>query len=163
MLFSGTAWTFDDDLNTDIIIPANYLVTSDPKELGSHCMAGLDPQFSKKISQGDIIVGGKNFGCGSSREHAPIAIKGAGISCVVARSYARIFYRNSFNMGLPLFECSPAVEDIQNGHKLEIDSESGRIKNLTTGRSFDAAPIPPFMQEILSDGGLMNHVLKARR
>ena len=163
MKLTGTVWKFGDDVDTDIIIPARYLVTWDPEELGAHCMEGLDPEFSKRISRGDIIVGGKNFGCGSSREHAPVAIKGAGISCVIARSFARIFYRNSFNMGFLLFECAPAVEEIQAGHRLEIDTENGQITNLTTGRTFHAAPIPPFMQEILAAGGLMNHVLKGRR
>ncbi len=163
MKLKGKAWKFGDDLNTDIIIPAPYLVTSDPKELGSHCMEGYDPEFSKKIAQGDIIVGGKNFGCGSSREHAPVAIKGAGIACVIARSFARIFYRNSFNKGLPLFECASAVEDIRSGHSLEISLENGEIRNLDTGHVYHANPIPPFMQEILTDGGLMNHVLKKRQ
>lgn len=163
MQLKGRAWKFGDNINTDIIIPARYLVTSEMKELGLHCMEGLDPDFSKKVSPGDIIVGGKNFGSGSSREHAPIAIKGAEISCVIAHSFARIFYRNSFNTGLPLLECAPAVEDIQTSHELEIDLEKGQIKNLTTGRTFTATPIPPFMQEILAAGGLMNHVLKGRR
>ncbi|MBW2306979.1 MAG: 3-isopropylmalate dehydratase small subunit [Deltaproteobacteria bacterium] len=163
MKLTGKAWKFGDDVNTDVIIPAPYLVTSDPKELGSHCMEGADPEFSKKISRGDIVVGGKNFGCGSSREHAPVALTGAGVACVIARSFARIFYRNSFNKGLPLFECAPAVDDIQTGHRLEINVENGEIRNLDTGRTFNANPIPPFMQEILSDGGLMNYVLKGRR
>ena len=149
MKLTGKVWKFGDDVNTDIIIPAKYLVTWDTKELGIHCMEGFDPDFSQKVSEGDMILGGKNFGCGSSREHAPVAIKGA-----------RIFYRNSFNMGLPLFECTPAVEDIQTGHEIEINVETGEIKNLNTGNTFIAVPIPLFMQEILAAGGLMNHVLK---
>ena len=130
----GKAWKFGDNIDTDVIIPARYLNTTDPEELAKHCMEDADPEFSKKISKGDIIVGGKNFGCGSSREHAPIAIKACGISCVIAESFARIFYRNAFNTGLLILECPEAVQDIETGDELEVYPEEGKIVNLTKKR-----------------------------
>lgn len=163
MIFRGRAWKFGDDIDTDIIIPARYLSLIDAQELGRHCMEGLDPDFPRKISKGDIIVGGKNFGCGSSREHASVAIKSCGISCVIAKSFARIFYRNSFNTGLPITECSELADSIKGGEELEVDTNTGVIKDLTNGRTFNAMPIPPFMQEILSDGGLIPHILKEKK
>jgi len=156
----GKAWKFGDDIDTDAIIPARYLNTSDPLELKKHCMEDADPDFPKKIIKGDIIVADKNFGCGSSREHAPIAIKAAGVACVIAKSFARIFYRNSFNMGLPILESNEAAEDIKSSHEIEIDMDSGEIKNLTTGNKFKAEAIPMFMQELIADGGLIAHVRK---
>jgi 3-isopropylmalate/(R)-2-methylmalate dehydratase small subunit len=161
MKIKGKVWKFGEDINTDVIIPARYLNTSDPAELAKHCMEDADPDFSKKIKPGDIIVAGKNFGCGSSREHAPIALKAAGIGCVIAPSFARIFYRNAFNMGLPIFECDKRVSAIGEGDEVEVDADTGEIRDLTTGDVFRAQPIPPFMQELISDGGLIPHVLKS--
>lgn len=160
MNFTGKTWKFGDNIDTDLIIPARYLNTSDPDELAKHCMEDADPEFSKKIAKSDIIIGGKNFGCGSSREHAPIAIKAAGIACVIAPTFARIFYRNAFNMGLPIFECKEAAEDIKQGDQVEVDGATGVIRNLTTGKTYQAKPIPPFMQELIMDGGLIAHILK---
>jgi 3-isopropylmalate/(R)-2-methylmalate dehydratase small subunit len=161
MKIKGKVWKFGEDINTDVIIPARYLNTSDPAELAKHCMEGADPDFSKKIKPGDIIVAGKNFGCGSSREHAPIALKAAGIGCVIASSFARIFYRNAFNMGLPIFESNESAEALKEGDEVEVDADTGEIRDLTTGDVFKAQPIPPFMQELISDGGLIPHVLKS--
>ncbi len=158
----GTAHRFGADVDTDLIIPARYLTTSDPAELAKHAMEDADPEFVTKVRRGDVIVAGKNFGCGSSREHAPIAIREAGVACVIAKSFARIFYRNAFNTGLPILESAEAVDATVSGHELEVDVETGRITNLTTGRTFEARPIPPFMMEILKDGGLMPHVMKKR-
>jgi 3-isopropylmalate/(R)-2-methylmalate dehydratase small subunit len=155
MLIKGKVWRFGDDIDTDAIIPARYLNTSDPKELAKHVMEDADKEFPNKVKEGDIIVAGKNFGCGSSREHAPIAIKAAGIQAVVARSFARIFYRNSFNIGLPIFESSDASERIKEGEILEIDADNGIIKNLTTDEQYTAKPIPLFMQELIASGGLI--------
>jgi 3-isopropylmalate/(R)-2-methylmalate dehydratase small subunit len=149
---------FGDDIDTDVIIPARYLNTSDPNELALHCMEDADPGFSKSVLPGDIIVGGKNFGCGSSREHAPLAIKGAGIACVVAASFARIFYRNAINIGLPILESAEAVEALQEGEEVEIDLQKGEIKILSSGIIYKAAAFPPFMQEIMSSGGLINYL-----
>ena len=163
MKFRGKAWKFGENVDTDAIIPARYLNTSDPQELARHCMEDADKEFSKKVQPGDIIVAGKNFGCGSSREHAPISIKAAGVSCVIAPSFARIFYRNAFNMGLPIFECEEAANEIREGDELEVDAGSGKIVNLTTGKSYQAHPIPPFMQELIRDGGLIAHILKERK
>ncbi len=161
MKFKGKAWKFGADVDTDAIIPARYLNTSDPKELASHCMEdSKNPEFIKKMKPGDIIVAEKNFGCGSSREHAPIAIKTAGVSCVVAKSFARIFYRNSFNMGLPIFESAEAVEGIKEGEEIEVDADRGVIRNLTTNREFKVAPVPSFMQELIAAGGLMAYTKK---
>jgi 3-isopropylmalate/(R)-2-methylmalate dehydratase small subunit len=161
MKFKGKAWKFGADVDTDAIIPARYLNTSDPKELASHCMEdSKNPEFIKKMKPGDIIVAEKNFGCGSSREHAPISIKTAGVSCVVAKSFARIFYRNSFNMGLPIFESAEAVEGINEGEEIEVDADRGVIRNLTTNREFKVAPVPSFMQELIAAGGLMAYTKK---
>ena len=161
MKIKGRVWKFGEDINTDVIIPARYLNTSDPAELAKHCMEDADPDFSKKIKPGDIIVAGKNFGCGSSREHAPIALKAAGIGCVIAPSFARIFYRNAFNMGLPIFECDETISTLKEGDEVEVDADTGEIRDLTTGDVFRAQPIPLFMQELISDGGLIPHVLKS--
>jgi len=161
MKFKGNAWKFGPDVDTDAIVPARYLNTSDPKELAKHCMEdSTNPEFMKKMKPGDIIVAEKNFGCGSSREHAPIAIKAAGVSCVVAKSFARIFYRNSFNMGLPIFESPEAVEGINEGDEIAVDADAGIIRNLTTSKEFKATPVPPFMQELIAAGGLMAYTKK---
>ncbi|MCS7191866.1 MAG: 3-isopropylmalate dehydratase small subunit [Armatimonadetes bacterium] len=157
-ILRGTAHKFGDNIDTDIIIPARYLVTTDPQELAKHCMEPIAPDFSKRAKEGDIIVAGENFGCGSSREHAPLAIKGLGVSCIVAKSFARIFYRNAFNIGLPVLECPEAVDEIISGDELEVDIETGEIRNLTKGKTYKAMPIPPFMREILDSGGLINYV-----
>ena len=156
MKAKGKSWKFGDDINTDEIIPARYLNTSDPVELARHCMEDADPDFTDRISKGDIIIAGNNFGCGSSREHAPIAIKAAEISCVIAKSFARIFYRNSINIGLPIIESPEASEDVKQGDEIEIDFDEGEIRNLTNGKTYRAKPFPPFMQEIIEKGGLMN-------
>ena len=160
MKFTGKVWKFGADIDTDAIIPARRLNTSDPKELAKYCMEDADPEFINKISAGDIILADKNFGCGSSREHAPIAIKEANISCVIAKSFARIFYRNSFNMGLPIFESTDAFDKCAEGDEIEVDADAGVIRNLTSGEEFNVAPIPSFMQELIKDGGLMAHIAK---
>ncbi|MBI4746105.1 MAG: 3-isopropylmalate dehydratase small subunit [Deltaproteobacteria bacterium] len=160
MKLKGNAHKFGADIDTDAIIPARHLNTSDPAELAKHCMEDADKDFMKKMKPGDIIVADKNFGCGSSREHAPIAIKAAGVSCVIARSYARIFYRNAFNMGLPIFESAEAVDGITAGDEIVVDVDSGVIKNITKGETYKAQAIPPFMQELINAGGLMKHVEK---
>ena len=147
MTFMGRAWKFGDDINTDEIIPARYLSITDPAKLAEHVMEDADPEFPSKVHQGDIIVAGKNFGCGSSREHAPVAIKASGVACVIAKSFARIFFRNSFNMGLLILESPTAVEGTREGDRLEIDADNGIIRNVTTGESFNVGPIPPFMKE----------------
>ncbi|MDQ0287002.1 3-isopropylmalate dehydrogenase/3-isopropylmalate/(R)-2-methylmalate dehydratase small subunit [Desulfofundulus luciae] len=156
----GKAWKFGDDIDTDAIIPARYLNTSDPRELAAHCMEDADPSFAGRVQPGDVIVAGKNFGCGSSREHAPIAIKAAGVSCVIAASFARIFYRNAFNIGLPIFESPEAAAKIQEGDEVAVDVESGTITNLTRNEQYRATPVPPFMQEIIAAGGLINYVAR---
>lgn len=158
MLMRGKIWKFGDDIDTDVIIPARYLLTSDAEELAQYVMEDIDPGFSKKVQPGDIIVAGKNFGCGSSREHAPIAIQGAGVSCVVAKSYARIFYRNAINIGLPIIECPEAVDDAEDGDILEVDTTEGVVVNVRTGKSYDATQHSPYVQEIIKAGGLMNAV-----
>lgn len=162
MKISGKIWKFGDDVDTDLIIPARYLNTSDPAQLAKHCMEDADPAFAGKVGKNDIIVGGKNFGCGSSREHAPIAIKAAGVSCVIAKSFARIFYRNAFNMGLPILECEEA-DRLENGGTLSVDFDSGEIVRQETGERFVSRPIPPFMQELVQSGGLMKHIQKQLR
>ncbi len=162
MIFKGKVWKFGDNIDTDAIIPARYLNTSDPAELAKHCMEDADPAFVSKMKQGDIIVGGENFGCGSSREHAPIAIKAAGISCVVAKSFARIFYRNSFNMGLPIFESKQLADAIAEGREIIIDSAKGTITVADSGQTFTISPIPPFMEQLITDGGLMKHIAGKR-
>ncbi len=162
MTLRGRAWKYGDNVDTDQIIPARYLVTSDPKELGQHCMEDADPEFATKVQRGDVLVGLRNFGCGSSREHAPIAIKAAHVSAVIAKSFARIFYRNSINLGLPLFECPDAAGRIESGDALELNPATGEIKNLTRGESYRAQPLPPFAREIMEAGGLMKHVAKKK-
>lgn len=158
MEIRGKSWRFGSDVDTDAIIPARYLNTSDPAELAAHCMEGAVPSFPSGFKTGDIFVAGKNFGCGSSREHAPIAIKAAGVSCVIAGTFARIFYRNAFNIGLPIFESVEAAEDIREGDELAVAADTGVITNLTTGKTYTSAPVPPFMQEIIAAGGLINYV-----
>lgn len=158
MKFTGQVYKFGSDIDTDAIIPARYLNTSDPIELAKHCMEDADPAFPNKVKPGDIIVADKNFGCGSSREHAPIAIKAAGVSCVIAKSFARIFYRNSINIGLPIMECAEAVDAINNGDQVEAELETGKIKNMRTGAEYQATPFPEFMQAIIDKGGLINYV-----
>ena len=154
----GKAWKFGDDVNTDEIIPARYLNTIDPQELAAHCMEDADAAFAKKVEPGDVIVGGANFGCGSSREHAPISIKGAGVSCVIAKTFARIFFRNCINTGLPILVCPEAADEMHTGDELEIDLASGRITNVTQGKAYETAPFPKAMQDIIAAGGLMNFV-----
>jgi len=158
MIFQGKVWKFGDNIDTDAIIPARYLTTSDPQELACHCMEDADPKFITRMKAGDIILGGENFGCGSSREHAPIAIKAAGISCVVAKSFARIFYRNAFNMGLPIFESRELFEAIKEGKEIIVDSVSGTITLASKNKTFSINPIPPFMEQLIADGGLMKHI-----
>ncbi|MCX8070741.1 MAG: 3-isopropylmalate dehydratase small subunit [Thermodesulfovibrionales bacterium] len=160
MKIQGKTWKFGADIDTDAIIPARYLNTSDPEELAKHVMEDADKEFPKKVKKGDILVADKNFGCGSSREHAPIAIKAAGIQAVVAKSFARIFYRNAFNIGLPIFECEEAAERIIEGDVIEIDANSGIIKNLSRSEQYIAKPIPSFMQELIASGGLIEWTKK---
>jgi 3-isopropylmalate/(R)-2-methylmalate dehydratase small subunit len=163
MKFKGKVWKFGDNIDTDAIIPARYLTTSDPAHLAAHCMEDADPEFVKKVQTGDIIVGGENFGCGSSREHAPIAIKAAGISCVIAKSFARIFYRNAFNIGLPIFESKELWDKVSNSHEIEVDGDCGIIRIIDSCTApIQINPIPPFMQELIQDGGLMRHLAKKR-
>jgi 3-isopropylmalate/(R)-2-methylmalate dehydratase small subunit len=161
-LIQGKVWRFGNDVDTDLIIPARYLNTSDPQELAAHCMEDADPGFAGKVSSGDIIVAGKNFGCGSSREHAPIAIKAAGVTCVIAASFARIFYRNSINIGLPILESPEASAAVAEGDNVEIDLSTGEIKDLTSGKVFQAEKFPPFMQELIAAGGLIEYVKKKK-
>ena len=159
-LLKGKVWTFGDDIDTDAIIPARYLNTSDPAELAKHCMEDADPDFVSKVSPGDIISAGKNFGCGSSREHAPLAIKEAGVACVVAESFARIFYRNAINIGLPILESPEASAALKENDEIEIDLAGGEITEIKGGKKFKAVPFPPFMQELISAGGLINYIKK---
>lgn len=154
----GSAFKYGDNVDTDVIIPARYLNTSDPKELAKYCMEDIDETFASKVQKGDIIVAHKNFGCGSSREHAPIAIKTSGISCVIAATFARIFYRNCFNIGLPILECEEAAYDIDTGDELEVDFGTGKIFNLTKNKTYRAEPLPEFMQEIINKDGLINYI-----
>lgn len=163
MKIEGKVWKFGDNIDTDVIIAARYLNTSDPKELAKHVMEDGDAEFAKKVQPGNIIVAGKNFGCGSSREHAPLAIKAAGISCIIAESFARIFFRNAFNIGLPIFESPEGARAIQRGAIVSIDAEAGKIIDKTTGDTFRVAPIPAFMKELIDVGGLMPYVLKKVR
>ena len=158
MLFEGKVIKYGDNVDTDVIIPARYLNTIDKKELASHCMEDLDATFTSRVTDGDIMVAGFNFGCGSSREHAPIAIKESGISLVIAKSFARIFYRNSINIGLPIIECPEAVDAISEGDKLKADMDAGVIYNLTTGEEYKAEPFPAFIQEIITTGGLIESI-----
>lgn len=154
----GTVIKYGDNVDTDVIIPARYLNTSDPKELASHCMEDLDAGFTKRVKPGDIMVAGKNFGCGSSREHAPIAIKQSGIACVIATTFARIFYRNAINIGLPILECEKASQRIDDGDRVEVDFDTGVIRNLTKNEEYKAEPFPPFIQRIIASDGLINAV-----
>lgn len=160
MKANGTVIKYGDNIDTDVIIPARYLNTQDHAELAKHCMEDIDKDFHSKIKPGDIMVGGANFGCGSSREHAPIAIKASGISCVIAKDFARIFFRNSINIGLPILECAEAAADIENGDKVEVDFDTGVIKNITKNKTYQAAAFPEFMQEIINAGGLINYISK---
>ncbi len=154
----GKVFKYQDNIDTDVIIPARYLNTTDPKELAKKCMVDIDEEFAQKVKEGDFIVAGENFGCGSSREHAPIAIKESGIKCVIAKNYARIFYRNSFNIGLPILESDEAVEKIENGDEIEVNISTGEIKNITKNETYHANPIPEFMQKIIEAGGLVEYV-----
>lgn len=160
MIIKGNSWKFGANIDTDAIIPARYLNTSDPKELAKHVMEDADKDFPTKVKAGDLIVADANFGCGSSREHAPIAIKAAGIQAVVAKSFARIFYRNAFNIGLPIFESEEAPDRVREGDTIEIDADKGTIRNLTRKEEYSAKPIPPFMQELISAGGLIEWTRK---
>ena len=160
MKAKGNVFRYYDNVDTDVIIPARYLNTSVASELAAHCMEDIDKNFVKNVKKGDIIVAGANFGCGSSREHAPLAIKESGISCVIATTFARIFYRNSINIGLPILECREASEKIQAGDEVEVDFDSGEIRDLTLGLTFKAEPFPPFMQAIIAEGGLINYLSK---
>ena len=162
MQFKGTVHRYGRDIDTDVIIPARYLTSSEPSELAKHCLEDLDVEFVNNVKSGDIIVAEENFGCGSSREHAPIAIKAAGVDAVIAKSFARIFYRNSINTGLAILECPEAVDAIKNGDVVSVDTETGTITDETTGESFTAQPFPPFIADIIEQGGLLNrtrHVL----
>lgn len=158
MKVSGTVFKYGDNVDTDVIIPARYLNSSDPAELAAHCMEDIDREFVGKVQKGDIIVANKNFGCGSSREHAPIAIKAAGISCVIAETFARIFYRNAINIGLPIIECAEAAENIEAGDEVEIDFDSGMIYDKTKGTAFKGQAFPEFMQKIIAAEGLINYI-----
>ncbi len=158
MITKGKVFKYGNNVDTDVIIPARYLNTSDPDELAKHCMEDIDKDFAKKVQEGDIIVANKNFGCGSSREHAPIAIKASGISCVIASTYARIFYRNAFNTGLPILECQEASEKIKNGDEVEINFITGEIKNITSNEVYHAQPFPEFIQKVIDSDGLVNYV-----
>lgn len=160
MKFSGRVWKFGDHVNTDLIIPARYINSTDPAFLAAHCMKDADPGFVKKIRPGDIIAAGDNFGCGSSREHAPIAIGASGIACVIARSFARIFYRNAFNMGLPIFESRDLVDRVSDGDQIEVDGERGLIMIPGNKEPLHVEAIPPFMRDLIRDGGLMRHLVK---
>jgi 3-isopropylmalate/(R)-2-methylmalate dehydratase small subunit len=162
MKFNGKAIKYGDNVDTDVIIPARYLNTSDKKELAAHCMEDIDGEFKNKVSDGDIMVAGYNFGCGSSREHAPIAIKESGISIVIARSFARIFYRNSINIGLAIVECDEAVDWISENDEVEADLDGGVIYNRTTGKSFQTKPFPAFIQNIIENGGLVESIKKGK-
>lgn len=156
-MIRGKVHKYGSNVDTDVIIPARYLNTTDPKELASHCMEDIDAEFVKTVEPGDIIVADDNFGCGSSREHAPISIKASGIGCIIANTYARIFYRNALNTGLPILECPEAVAGISNGDTVEVDLEAGKITNVTTGKSYQAKPFPPFMRQLIEVGGLVNY------
>lgn len=158
----GKAFTYGDNIDTDVIIPARYLTTSEEGELAAHCMADIDPQFLERVAPGDVMVAGANFGCGSSREHAPMAIRGAGIACVIAASFARIFYRNAINIGLPILECPEAAAAIQAGDTVEVDFATGEIRDQTLGRRWQAQPFPPFIQSIIEAGGLIAAVREGK-
>lgn len=161
MEICGKVFKYGDNVDTDVIIPARYLNTADANELAKHCMEDIDATFVSKVAPGDIMVAGRNFGCGSSREHAPLAIKASGISCVIASTFARIFYRNAINIGLPIMECPEAVDSIAAGDQLSVDLSSGTITDITSGKTFRAEPFPPFMQDLISAGGLAAYMRKA--
>jgi len=156
-MIKGTVHKYGSNVDTDVIIPARYRNTTDHAELASHCMEDIDAEFVNKVKPSDVIVAEDNFGCGSSREHAPIAIKTSGVACVIANTFARIFYRNALNIGLPIMQCPEAVAGISSGDRVEVDLESGRITNVTTGKSYEAKPFPPFMRELIAAGGLVNY------
>lgn len=158
MKLEGKVWRYGDNIDTDVIIPARYLNTFDPKELAEHCMVDIDETFAANVQPGDIMVGGHNFGCGSSREHAPVAIKASGIPVIIAADFARIFYRNGINIGLPLLEIGNDVEKIKAGHKLRVDTAKGLVENLSTGDTYQAQPLPGFVQDIATAGGLLNYI-----
>lgn len=158
MTAQGRVHTYGDNVDTDVIIPARYLNTSKHEELAAHCMEDIDKDFVGRVKKGDIMVAEKNFGCGSSREHAPIAIKASGISCVIASTFARIFYRNAINIGLAILECDEAAKDIRSGDEVKVDFDTGKIENLTTGKTYQAEPFPPFIQNIIEKGGLLNSI-----
>lgn len=162
-MLKGKAIVYGNNVDTDVIIPARYLNTIDPKELAMHCMEDLDKNFSNRVKPGDIMIAGKNFGCGSSREHAPIAIKASGISCVIAETFARIFYRNAINTGLPIMECPEAVKDAEDNDEITVDINTGVITNITKNKTYQAEPFPPFIQEIIKAEGLINYLAKAVR
>ncbi len=162
MKANGTVFKYGDNVDTDVIIPARYLNATEGSELAKHCMEDIDREFVSRVSPGDIIVAGKNFGCGSSREHAPLAIRSAGVSCVIAETFARIFYRNAINIGLPIIECPEGSARIQNGDRVEIDFDSGVITNLTRGETYRGQAFPPFMQNIITAGGLINYINENR-
>ncbi|MBI2953327.1 MAG: 3-isopropylmalate dehydratase small subunit [Chloroflexi bacterium] len=161
MNINGKVWKYGANVDTDVIIPARYLNVSDPRELAKHCMEDIDAAFVREVRQGDVIVATTNFGCGSSREHAPLSIKASGVSCVVAKSFARIFYRNAINIGLPILECEEAIDMTDAGDVIEVDLASGRITNITKGRDFQAKPYPEFMLKIMAAGGLVEHTRAA--
>ena len=163
MTIEGRAFVYGDNVNTDVIIPARYLTTPDPARLAEHCLEDLDPDFLKERERGDVVIGGKNFGCGSSREHAPVALKAAGVACIVAKSFARIFYRNAINIGLPIVECAEAADGIKRGERVRIDLTEGNITDVTTKQSWHFAPLPEFAQEILAAGGLMKYVVTKKK
>lgn len=156
------AWKFGDDVDTDVIIPARYLNQNTPEHLATHCMEDADIHFAQNVKLGDVLIAGKNFGCGSSREHAPVAIKAAGVQVVIAESYARIFYRNALNIGLPILECPDAVQGIEAGDEIQVDLQTGRIVNVTRSLQFDARPFPPFMQDLIQAGGLIPYIKRRR-
>ncbi|NLM62637.1 MAG: 3-isopropylmalate dehydratase small subunit [Clostridiales bacterium] len=160
MKATGKVFKYGDNIDTDVIIPARYLNTTDHAELASHCMEDIDKEFIKNVEAGDVMVAGRNFGCGSSREHAPIAIKASGISCVIAKSFARIFYRNAINTGLAIIECEEAADKIENGDRVEVDFDSGTIKNLTRNEVYKTQPFPAFIQRIIDAGGLLKTIQK---
>ena len=162
MKAQGKVIKYGDNIDTDVIIPARYLNTWLPEELAKHCMEDIDKEFVNKVQQGDIMVGGANFGCGSSREHAPIAIKASGISCVIAKDFARIFFRNAINIGLPILECAEASADIDTGDEVSVDFDTGVITNITKNKTYQAAAFPPFMQDIINTGGLIEQIKKSR-
>ena len=160
MELKGKVWRYGDNIDTDVIIPARYLNSFDPAELASHCMVDIDETFSRKVQKGDIMVGGKNFGCGSSREHAPVVLKVKGVQCIVADSFARIFYRNAINIGLPIMECPEACDAISDSDVVKVNADTGLITDETTGKTFQAQPFPPFIQEIINEGGLVARTKK---